>query len=144
MEKSLFVKLMGKIQKAFDKEETFNNALDEYDDENYHCFLPNRILVERAVVPFITQSLGLDPEKTTDTGLIEWFIFDCDFGRKADTENKNEEEKICEVSIELTTKKNEKVEKAFVIHNSGDFYDFVKTLLEERQKDGNTKESDNK
>lgn len=132
IEKSLFVKLMGEIQKAFDKEETFNNALDEYDDGNYHCFLPNRILVERAVVPFITQSLGLDPENNDDIELVMWFIWDCDFGR---------EESNSEISL---TDKKEKEEKKIILKESGDFYDFVKTLLEERQKDGNNKESDNK
>ena len=132
IEKSLFVKSMEEIQKAFDKEETFNNALDEYDDGNYHSFLPNRILVEKAVVPFITQSLGLDPKNDDDIELVMWFIWDCDFGR---------EEINSEISL---TDKEEKEEKKFILKNSGDFYDFVKTLLEERQKDGNNKESDNK
>lgn len=132
IEKSLFVKLMEEIQKAFDKEKTFNNALDEYDDGNYHFFLPNRILVGKAVVPFIIQSLGLDPKNDDDIELVMWFIWDCDFGR---------EESNSEISL---TDKEEKEEKKFILKNSGDFYDFVKTLLEERQKDGNSKESDNK
>ncbi len=132
IEKSIFVKSMEEIEKIFQKEDKFNNALDEYDDGNYHCFVPSHILVERAVVPFIAQSLGLDPENNNDIELVMWFIWDCDFGR---------EESNSEISL---TDKEEKEKKKFVLKNSGDFYDFVKTLLEERQKDGNNKESNNK
>lgn len=132
IEKSIFVKSMEEIEKIFQKEDKFNNALDEYDDGNYHCFVPSHILVERAVVPFITQSLGLDPENNDDIELVMWFIWDCDFGR---------EESNSKISL---TDKKEKEEKKFTLKNSGDFYDFVKTLLEERQKDGNNKESNNK
>ena len=131
IEKSLFVKSMGEIQKAFDKEEAFNNALDEYDDGNYHCFLPTRIIIEKAIVPFITQVLGLDPKNDDDIELVMWFIWDCDFGR---------EESNSEISL---TSKDEKEEEKFILKDSGDFYDFVKKLLEERQKDGNNKK-DNK
>ena len=132
IEKSLFIKSMEEIQKAFDKEETFNNALDEYDDGNYHCFLPNSILVEKTFIPFITYSLELNPKNKDDIELVMWFIWDCDFGR---------EESNSEISL---TDKEKKEEKKFILKNSGDFYDFVKLLLEERQKDGNNKESDSK
>ena len=136
IDKNTFIKAMGKIQKAFDKEEAFNNALDEYDDGNYHCFLPSRVLVEKAFVPFITYSLGLDPKNEDDVELVMWFIWDCDFGR---------EENNSEVSLTDKKEKKEKKEKKFILKNSGDFYDFVKTVLEEKhQTDGNNKESNNK
>lgn len=107
LEKNLFVKAMEEIQKAFDKESSFNDALDKYDNENYHCFLPCRLLVERSFIPFILYALDLDPTSDSDTESILWFIYDTNFGR---------DEKLNSVLVD---------DKWYQISSAADFYDFI-------------------
>lgn len=144
IDKNIFIKAMEEIQKAFDKEETFNAALDEYDEGNYHCFVPSHNLVEKAVVPFIAESLGLDPTNDNNIEFIMWFIWDCNFGRESENHNYKLGEEPCRATLEVFNENNEKVIKEFVIRNSGDFYDFVELWLKGQIKtNGNEENNDN-
>ena len=126
LNKPLFIKSFEAIEKEFKKEDAFNNALDEYNDDVYHCFLPARKLLEKAFVPFIIYALDLDPNNSLDEELVLWFLFDCDRGH--DTQ-------LAHISIQVTGEDGKKEEKEFQVVTPGAFYDFVKIMLEEREKD---------
>ena len=144
IDKNIFIKSMEEIEKAFLKDEKFNDALDEYDEGNYHCFVPSHILVEKAVVPFISESLGLDPTNENNIEFVKWFIWDCNFGRESENHKYKLGEEPSRVSLEVFNENNEKVIKEYVLRNSGDFYDFVELWLKGQNKVNGNEENNNK
>ncbi|MBO7692412.1 MAG: hypothetical protein J6T10_07235 [Methanobrevibacter sp.] len=130
IDKNIFIKSMEEIEKAFLKDEKFNDALDEYNNDSYHCFLPSALLFEKGCVSFLTYSLGLDPKNDEDMELVFWFVYDCKFGKEKD-----------QAVVSVTNKQKET--KEYHLKDSGDFYDFVKDLVEDR-KNGCNKEDNNK
>lgn len=122
-----FIHIIHELQVAFDKEEDFNKALDAYDSDNYHCFLPVHILAERTTIPLLLHCLE---ECKIDEETLFWFCWDIDFGR-----DENEKYKT------ITCENEDGETKDFVINSAEDFYNYLIYTLEE---DKNANNSDNK
>ena len=122
-----FIHIVHELQVAFDKEENFNKALDTYDPDNYHCFLPVHILAERTVVPLLLHCF--DGGEINEE-LLFWFFWDIDFGREENEKYKT-----------IINQNEDGKEKKFIINSPENFYDYLIYTLEE---DKNANNSDNK
>lgn len=122
--KEKFVNIIKKYQELEEKDEKFNQALDEYDADNYHCFLPSVLAFETIGYELLGYALGLDMENREDEDLLGWYIYESECGTKRGSD------KIIE--IDSTTGE----EKQYDVSTPEGFYDYVEYYLLNKSKGG--------
>lgn len=80
--KEKFVNIISTYQKLQDKEENFNQALDKYDEGNYHCFLPMSEMFDKITYEVLGYAIGLDMENRDEEDLFGWWIYETECGTK--------------------------------------------------------------
>ena len=131
---SKFIQIMTQAQELFEKEEQFNQALDEYDDGNYHCFLPSSIFFDKVTVPLISYAFDLPNDLTTqeEDNLIDllcYFIYEAEWGTK----------KGFDTIDEIVDGKT----KTYSIASLGEFYDYFVKIVEDMKNGRNKKDHNN-
>jgi hypothetical protein len=80
MNKQEFVTFIEQLKLDLSREDEFNDALDDFDKGNYHCFVPYRHCMDEYIIPLLKKVLGLSDENED----LEWWVYDTNFGREGD------------------------------------------------------------
>ena len=118
LEKERFIKIIEQIRLLFVKEDAFNDALDEYDPDSYHCFLPSHKMFDEVAAPLLVDAIGLDSNNEDDMELFYWWLYDTEFGTK---------------QALVTETLSDGTEKEYNLKDAAAFWDYVANLVGSRK-----------